>query len=104
MSKSPRARAPLSPLPPPRFRDSLAAVLILALAGACSSNPGVKSETKEGAEDPMANVSGAGPRHDLETVAILGTNDIHGGLVPMQLKSREPEGGKPVEYQSGGAA
>jgi 5'-nucleotidase len=39
-----------------------------------------------------------------ETIAILGTNDIHGGLPPQNLKSREPEGGAPVSYDAGGAA
>ena len=51
-----------------------------------------------------ASASGPGAKHDLETVAIVGSNDIHGGLLPMSLKSRESEGGKPVDYQAGGAA
>ncbi|MCM2277466.1 MAG: 5'-nucleotidase C-terminal domain-containing protein [Oligoflexia bacterium] len=40
----------------------------------------------------------------LETLVIMGTNDIHGALAPETAKSREPEGVKPVEYQFGGVA
>lgn len=41
---------------------------------------------------------------NLETIAILGTNDIHGALVPMQLKTREKQGVEPTTYQTGGLA
>ena len=40
----------------------------------------------------------------LETIAIVGTNDIHGALAPMTLKTREKDGKLPTEYQKGGAA
>ncbi len=39
----------------------------------------------------------------LETIVILGTNDIHGTLTPSTLKSREAPGVTPVAYESGGA-
>src|SRR5690242_20360712 len=41
---------------------------------------------------------------ELETVAILGTNDIHGALVPFSLQTREKGGAKPIHYEAGGAA
>ena len=44
------------------------------------------------------------PDHGLETVAILGTNDIHGTLAPLELKTREKPGVTPIEYTAGGAA
>jgi 5'-nucleotidase len=44
------------------------------------------------------------PRSGLETVAIVGTNDIHGTLAPLSLKTRETENSKPVSYEAGGAA
>jgi len=41
---------------------------------------------------------------DLQRLVILGTNDIHGALAPVSLKSREPDGGPSVDYTAGGAA
>jgi 5'-nucleotidase len=38
---------------------------------------------------------------NLETVLLLGTNDIHGALAPEKMKTRDPS---PVEYEKGGAA
>src|SRR5436305_83696 len=40
----------------------------------------------------------------VETVVIMGTNDLHGGLAAQDLKTREPEGVTPVPYSSGGAS
>ena len=37
----------------------------------------------------------------VQTLAILGTNDIHGNLAPIKRKSRDAQ---PVEYESGGLA
>ena len=42
--------------------------------------------------------------HDIETIAILGTNDIHGALAAQDLKTREPEGAATIDYQAGGVA
>jgi len=39
---------------------------------------------------------------DQETIVILGTNDIHGALLPQTLKSREETPGTEVMYESGG--
>lgn len=40
----------------------------------------------------------------VETIAIIGTNDIHGALAPMDFKTREASGTASVDYQAGGAA
>lgn len=40
----------------------------------------------------------------IETIVIMGTNDIHGALATETLKTREAEGVTPIEYQAGGAA
>lgn len=62
---------------------------------ACSS-PGAKVP---GGELPKVGSSGG-----LETIVIMGTNDIHGTLLPERLKTREAEGQAPREYESGGIA
>lgn len=41
---------------------------------------------------------------DLEHIVIFGTNDIHGTILPVPHKSREPEGKKSTEYTRGGLA
>ncbi|NDD92722.1 hypothetical protein EBZ37_11610, partial [bacterium] len=41
---------------------------------------------------------------DIETIAILGTNDIHGNLAPLELKTREPEGTSPLPYTAAGVS
>ena len=48
--------------------------------------------------------SDTSPSSGLETIAILGTNDLHGTLTPLSLKSREKPGVKPTEYSAGGLA
>ncbi len=42
------------------------------------------------------------PPSSLETVAILGTNDLHGNLAPIQMKT--DDGRTPTSYEAGGAA
>lgn len=39
---------------------------------------------------------------NFETIVIGGTNDIHGGIVPLQLKTREPEGQISISYEAAG--
>jgi 5'-nucleotidase len=41
---------------------------------------------------------------DYETVAIVGTNDIHGAIVPLSLKTRDAHGVAPTSYEAGGVA
>ncbi len=45
-----------------------------------------------------------GRQEDLESIAIMGTNDLHGTLAPLELKSRENPGVPGVHYESGGLA
>jgi len=66
----------------------LCVFLSVALASCSTLRP-------EGA--PIANSP------DQHLIVILGTNDIHGALAPMDLKTREADGVKPVDYQAGGA-
>jgi 5'-nucleotidase len=40
----------------------------------------------------------------LETIAILGTNDFHGTLDALDLKTRETDGSAPVSYRAAGVA
>jgi 5'-nucleotidase len=44
------------------------------------------------------------PGSDLQTVVILGTNDIHGALAPIPTKTTEAAGTESVPYEWGGAA
>ncbi len=43
------------------------------------------------------------PSSHLETLAILGTNDIHGNLAPIQMKTQDPATGM-IQFEAGGAA
>jgi 5'-nucleotidase len=74
-----------------RFRSTqtLALVSFLALA-ACATPSSLNDEVV-----PFEN-SG-----NLETVVILGTNDLHGALAPAEMKTKDPH---PIEYKKGGAA
>ena len=45
-----------------------------------------------------------GIKHQLETIAILGTNDIHGALAAQELKTREAGSAEGQPYSRGGAA
>ena len=56
--------------------------------------------TKPAAQPEEIPVSGG----DFETVVIAGTNDIHGSLAPIPLRTRETEGHSPTSYEAGGAA
>ncbi len=52
---------------------------------------------------PDLESNGQAPQgHDIETIAILGTNDLHGVIAPQTLKTRELDGVIPIEYQAGG--
>ncbi len=49
-------------------------------------------------------MSDVADKSDLETIVIMGTNDIHGALEPQSLSTRETDGKAPILYQAGGAA
>lgn len=70
---------------------------VALLSAGCSSAPTHPSN--------LAELQTAAPNDSrFETVAILGTNDLHGTLLPQQLKTREQEAtSAPVEYEAGGA-
>lgn len=53
---------------------------------------------------PSAEIPIADGRGELETVVILGTNDIHGSLVADRFRTKEPQGTPPVDYEAGGVA
>src|SRR6185437_3141196 len=40
----------------------------------------------------------------IERITILGTNDIHGAIVPLELKTREKGDAEPEKYEAGGLA
>src|SRR4051812_33276564 len=61
----------------------LVVMLSLSLVSGCST-PTPSSSSASASES-----SGPEPQYGLETVAILGTNDLHGALAPFTLKSRE---------------
>jgi 5'-nucleotidase len=50
------------------------------------------------------NFSVKEPTSGIETLAILGTNDIHGSLAPQILHTRETDGSKPIQYEAAGGA
>jgi 5'-nucleotidase len=81
------------------FRRDLTQGFILLISSVllvhCTSAPKVQT-----ADDFLG-----GPRTpDMETIVILGTNDIHGALAPMVTKTREEAGIEPIEVERGGAA
>lgn len=74
----------------PRVRFSV--FLFLMGASSCTSTPKENDVPETGVHDQF------------ETIAILGTNDIHGALAPEKLKTREPQVVPPTDYEAGGAA
>src|SRR4051794_38555261 len=77
------------------IRRRFIAVTLLSWALGCSS----------GTKSPDIDVSvGPEPQSGLETLVVLGTNDIHGGLAPFSLITRETGDTPSVSYEAGGAA
>ncbi|MCM2323788.1 MAG: bifunctional metallophosphatase/5'-nucleotidase [Oligoflexia bacterium] len=70
-------------------------ILIALLLVSCSS---LQKDTVE-LDIPVAT-----GRDGLETLVIMGTNDIHGALVTETAKTKEPAGTPQIEYQFGGVA
>jgi 5'-nucleotidase len=71
--------------------------MVTALSGCSTSQTQSTARQAEIEQSPKSSA-------DIEHITILGTNDIHGGLAPLELKTREPQGGTPVHYEAGGAA
>ncbi len=76
------------------FKRFVIGILFLSFS-ACSTEP-----AKTGSQESPSNIPSSGT----ETIAIVGTNDIHGTLAPLSLKTRETEGSKGISYEAGGAA
>ncbi|MFL5812501.1 MAG: bifunctional metallophosphatase/5'-nucleotidase, partial [Bdellovibrionia bacterium] len=71
--------------------------LMTALSGCSTSQTQQTARPTEIEQSPKSSA-------DIEHITILGTNDIHGGLAPLELKTRENQGVTPVHYEAGGAA
>src|SRR4051812_43159441 len=85
---------------------SLSLMSLLLLSSCKTPPPPIAAETKveakpESHEPALAEYLPSGDR--FETIAILGTNDIHGELAPVKLKTREPNIQDTVVYETGGA-
>lgn len=78
-----------------RYPRSLVLVLYLIFLGSCV---GAGKYSIEKGDNPGQ----LEPTFGSETVVILGTNDIHGNLLPQTRKSREPSAEMAVTYTSGG--
>lgn len=76
------------------LREQLVLGIFLLSLWSCSSQP----QKANGDND------GSNPSRGTETIAIIGTNDIHGGLAPFLLKTREKKSSHSVSYEAGGAA
>ena len=71
-------------------------IALIAVGFSCATS---QSRKAPGADLPVVGSSG-----ELETIVLMGTNDIHGSLFPEKLKSREAEGVRSTEYEAGGLA
>jgi 5'-nucleotidase len=76
------------------------AILILCAMLLSCSQPRITST----AEAPGVDKSPVEETRDIETIAIAGTNDIHGALAPMEMKTREATGVPGTPYLAGGVA
>jgi 5'-nucleotidase len=79
----------------PSFRSLLLAIGMLFAFNSCNTAPRIP-----GSADVIVHE----PSHGLETIAILGTNDLHGTLAPLEVKTREKPGVETTPYHAGGAA
>ncbi|MGK5086631.1 bifunctional UDP-sugar hydrolase/5'-nucleotidase [Bdellovibrionota bacterium FG-2] len=76
---------------------------IAAFFPACSTTPQIPAEIQQNLGRVGVSTPAAGEKaQGLESVVIVGSNDIHGALAPLPLKPRENEGVPAVEYQAGG--
>lgn len=70
-------------------------LLIFFFILSCTSTPKNNFDLNEGNASSLSQQ---------ETVVIMGTNDIHGAIAPMSLKTREKKGIAPIPYEAGGTA
>lgn len=69
--------------------------LLVSISGCNTPAPKGETDPQDAASEPASGV---------ESVVILGTNDIHGTLGPLKLKTREAKGVPPVPYDASGGA
>jgi 5'-nucleotidase len=74
-----------------------ASLLVVSLfLSSCASTPKFQAGHKT---ENLADTSG-----NEQTIVIMGLNDVHGAILPREMKSKEDEGQKPTNYRAGGAA
>lgn len=78
-------------------RASLLSFLLGIAAVTSCSTPQANNSSAEIEQSPKSSA-------DIETITIMGTNDIHGAIAPMELKTREAQGVTPTRYEAGGVA
>ena len=81
----------------PKLVTYLLAILTIGVVASCTS-----IEKKSGPESNVSEMEES--VEGMETIAILGTNDVHGALMIETLKSRESAGTTATEYQRGGVS
>lgn len=90
------------------LRAFLALAILLTHASCALFQPSAESEKAESVgtgEAASSRIAEALPHGSgLETIAIVGTNDIHGALTPLELKTREDGGAEGISYRAGGLA
>ncbi|MGZ3709068.1 MAG: bifunctional metallophosphatase/5'-nucleotidase, partial [Bdellovibrionota bacterium] len=80
-----------------RFRHGFFILSALLALSSCSSGPRTQ-------EPPLEEPPKADPAHDTETIAVMGTNDLHGALAPQELRTREAAGAPGTPYEAAGVA
>jgi 5'-nucleotidase len=76
------------------LRSSL--LVFSLLLASCAGTPKFKAGQRS---ENLADTSG-----DEQTIVIMGLNDVHGALLPREMKSKEAESQAPVTYRAGGAS
>jgi 5'-nucleotidase len=84
-----------------QFRTLILASAAILSITSCST---VETQSSNSSSNTSSAPSTPLPQSGIETVAILGTNDLHGSLAAHTLKTRETGGKTPVAYEAGGVA
>ncbi len=77
------------------LRSALAPLLILALSS-CAGTPRFQAGQRT---ENLSDTTG-----DEQTIVIMGLNDVHGALLPRQMKIKEEGTRTPLTFEAGGAA
>ncbi|MBU6374550.1 MAG: 5'-nucleotidase C-terminal domain-containing protein [Bdellovibrionales bacterium] len=81
--------------PRARFRFAFFALLAIVL-NACSTSPKFQAGKRT---ENLSDTTG-----DEQTIVIMGLNDFHGALLPLEMRSKESDEKQRVNYRAGGAA